>query len=119
MADFMNNTHKFEDCRDADAANNTITKFTSTIFNKGRANWLRSCPVPCQQKVYDVKVQQFHSNSIHVKSDPKTVYLYLYYDSFVIEESVESLVYGVGSFLVYGVGSFLVSGLKFNNHFTI
>ncbi len=108
----MSNTDKFENCRDADAAKNTIRKFTNTIFTKEREKWLRFCPVPCQQKVYDVNVQKYHSNSMSSeKSNPKSVYLFLHYDSFVIEESVESL--------VYDIGSVFVAGIKYINHFTI
>jgi hypothetical protein len=59
--------------------------------------------MPCQQKFYNLDVKIFHSNSMsNVNVTPNTAYLFLSYDSFVIEESVESLVYDVGSFFVAG-----------------
>ncbi len=112
MEEFINSAHKFGECRDKDAANNTLNKFIETIFSMGREKWLRSCPLPCHQKVYDVNVQKFHSNSMSsVNWSANAVHLFLSFDSFLIEESIESL--------VYDVGSFFAAGLKFINHFTI
>ena len=107
----MSNTHKFGDCKSNETANNTLNTFTNTVFTEGREAWLKSCPVPCKQNVFDVSVRNYHSNSMsNVNLNPNTFYLFLSYDSFVIEESVESL--------VYDVGSFFAAGLKFIDYFT-
>ena len=68
--------------------------------------WLTSCPLPCSQAVYDAKMSMYHNNGRASKSTPEeerfyknNFYLSFSYETFAVEEHVETLIYDTGNFL--------------------
>ena len=102
------NQHHLNLCTDKSSAGNTLNNFQNLAYHQKREVWLNACPLPCKQIVYVVNVRKFHlnnfiENSIEteemVKMSKEAVFLRIGYDSFVIEEIVESLFYDAASFL--------------------
>ena len=81
----------------------TYRKFNEITFNSEKKKWLSTCPVPCKQTIYTTKIRTIHRNTaFELSQEYENVYVFFFlisYDSFVIEVSVETLVYDIGSFL--------------------
>ena len=68
--------------------------------------WLQQCPLPCQQTVYDVKVNRYHKNNL-VGHDEHFVnqlqrhgaVIGFRFETFAVHKHVETLVIDTGSFL--------------------
>ena len=77
-------------------------------FDGRPANY--GCPLPCQQNSYNLKLNYFHKNS-WIDTDgksgiiPDSFSLAVAYNTLIVEERVESLVYDVGSFLAAAGGN--------------
>lgn len=78
---------------------------------KDKQEWLSRCPSPCEQTVFDFKIQKHHQNTI--SGDKRInatliatgVMFLLQYEKFVIEEHVETLIYDTGNFLAQAGGN--------------
>ena len=97
--------HNLNFCQDKVSAVNTLQESTNMISDLERQIWLNVCQLPCEQIVYDVKIKKFHLNNLIDTDDTEqfsndVIILKLAYDSFIIEERVESLFYDSASFLV-------------------
>ena len=91
-----------KNCSDEVSATNTYFKFAEYACQNPRKKWLLACPVPCQQTTYVPVVRNFHANSWYEPSKsetvPKCVYFTFAYESFLVEVSVETLMYDSGNF---------------------
>jgi hypothetical protein len=103
---FLTMINNITDCKDKVSAGKTLSAFTDIIYYKNRAKWTSACPPPCTQKSYSLDVKKYHTNSwIEYDNQPfedvsKTaVGFSLAYETFLIEEQVETLVYDAGNFL--------------------
>ena len=93
------------ECQDRKSAQENINIFTDMLYYK-RLLWLRECPLPCKQKVYDAKVFKFHSNTLIGRDEKLTkeirknaVLFGIGYETFAVHENVEALVYDTGMLL--------------------
>lgn len=119
MEDFIDHRNKLDQCRDLSSARNTLDQFTKITYYNDKELWMTTCPVPCHQMVFTVKLSQFHLNNrlefLNVTANEiltKYISLSLGFDSFAIEEGEENLVYDAGTFLASGLQS--VSGILSN-----
>jgi len=110
MEDFIDHRNKLDQCRDLSSARNTLDQFTKITYYNDKELWMTTCPVPCHQMVFTVKLSQFHLNNrlefLNVTANEiltKYVSLSLGFDSFAIEEREENLVYDAGTFLASGL----------------
>jgi len=92
-------------CENDLSANTTYQQYFDVIFKEGRENWLMECPVPCNQTIYEIDLQQFHQNNNGAEGNKslaligKGVMFSLEYNKFVLEQHVENLIYDTGNFL--------------------
>ena len=86
-------------CRDEISALNTLNKFVDLAYSVERKNWFNSCPIPCKLIVYEAKQRNFHKNAVFGFYDKQALYFSIGYESFIIEVSIETLLYDIGSFL--------------------
>ncbi len=119
MEDFIDHRNKLDQCRDLSSARNTLDQFTKITYYNDKELWMTTCPVPCHQMVFTVKLSKFHLNNrlefLNVTANEiltKYISLSLGFDSFAIEEREENLVYDAGTFLASGLQS--VSGILSN-----
>ena len=106
MEFFLNMTNSIKDCEDKVSAGKALYEFTKIVYYANRAKWISACPPPCKQKSYSLDVKKFHTNSwIEHDYQPfkdvsqSAVGFSLAYETFVVEEQVETLVYDAGNFL--------------------
>jgi hypothetical protein len=111
--DFLGpNLTALDECKDRNAAAatfETIEKVKKDFMGK---TWRQGCPIPCSQISYVTSFSFFHENS---KLDPagKKVLaeidfsfgIYLFYETLMTEEHLETLIYDVGAFLAAGGGN--------------
>ncbi len=106
MEFFLGMTNNISNCEDRVSASKALYEFTKTVYYANRAKWTSACPPPCKQKSYSVDVKKFHTNS-WIEHDYQSfkdvsqsaVVFSLAYETFVVEEQVETLVYDAGNFL--------------------
>ena len=105
MEEFLTNTSILKECQDEISGLKTYTTYGDLLFSTKRKNWLKACPIPCKQTVYQPNVRRYHYNIwMPLLNNPrkevlqKFVFFSLAYDTFVREVSVETLVYDAGSF---------------------
>ena len=103
---FLNGTNELENCQDVASATNAIRHFGMVAYLKEKEQMLASCPLPCKQLSYEVNVRKFHTNTWVVYDDQPIadiaetgVSISLSYESLIVEERIETLVYDVGNFL--------------------
>ena len=106
MEFFLGMTNNISNCEDRVSAGKALYEFTQTVYYANRAKWASACPHPCKQKSYSLDVKKFHTNSwIEHDYQPfkdvsqSAVGFSLAYETFVVEEQVETLVYDAGNFL--------------------
>jgi len=107
MEYLLSNINKYSECQDKTSAAKTISEFSNLIYNTNREKWSLACPPPCTQKSYSVNLKKYHTNSwieFDAKQPGKDVSKYIAaltmsYETFVVEEQVETLVYDAGNFL--------------------
>ena len=75
-------------------------------YLKEKEKMIASCPIPCKQRSYDVTLRKYHTNTWVVYDDQPLadisetgVALSLSYESLIVEERIETLVYDIGNFL--------------------
>ena len=93
------------ECKDRESAQGNVNIFTDMLYSK-KFLWLRECPLPCEQTVYDAKIVRFHANSL-VGRDEKmsneirksAVLLGIGFETFAVHDHIENLVYDAGNFL--------------------
>jgi len=100
----------YNECKSMDDAYKTHNLFLNLVYSKGQKEWLAECPVPCNQTVYDLKLQKYHRNTIAGKGNmsqlqSNDVVFTLHYEKFVTEEHVETLIYDTGNFLAQAGGN--------------
>lgn len=68
--------------------------------------WLMNCPLPCRQSLYDAKMTMYHRNahaSILTQEEEQLYkqgfYFTFGFETFAVEEHVETLIYDSGNFL--------------------
>ena len=109
---FLNLTSKFPECQSKEDAVQMYRVYRSLLKQyKGNLELL-GCPFPCFTRTYNVKWIDFHKNSLIEDTKlyeeeflAQYYYLTFSYNSFTIEEKVETLVYDIGSFLT-SIGPF-------------
>jgi hypothetical protein len=99
----MNETFSNE-CQNLKAANETLAKWVELIYFEEKNIWLRQCPIPCEQTVFDAEISYYHENTffwagiVRNEYDNKQI-LYLGYETFDTEKHTETLIYNMGNFL--------------------
>ena len=103
LEDLLPKTELLKNCSDAVSALDTYINFNTVAYHSLGRNWHRTCPLPCQQKNYEVTVRNFHLNSwfdyVNNETMPNFIYFVLGYESFIVEVSVETWMYDAGNFL--------------------
>ena len=101
----------FKECENDDNARKTYNQFVNLVQRDSKKEWISECPVPCEQTIFDLKLEKYHQNSIVKQGNSshplvsKGVMFLLQYDKFVIEEHVETLIYDTGNFLAQAGGN--------------
>ena len=110
MEHFIDNTTNLSQCRDVTSARNTLDQLTKMTYFNERELWMATCPVPCHQTVFTVKLSPFHlNNRLDFLNETSKeimknyVTLTMGFNTFAIEEREETLVYNAGSFLAAGL----------------
>ena len=103
------NTSTLPECDDENSGRKTYQEFYVNLYNKNREDWLQTCPLPCNQTVYDIDLQRYHKynmpNPILDKDGKLGVMLKLKYETLAVEEQVETLVYDAANFLAQAGGN--------------
>ena len=103
MDDILSHTNHLDICKDKPSAIHTYRKLVDITYTPAKKTWLSACPIPCKQTIYTTKIKNIHRNTVfelsQVYENVNVFYLLISYDSFVVEVSVETLVYDIGSFL--------------------
>ena len=112
MEEILGRENNLEPCQNQDSAAYTIGQLKYVAFSDGKENWISACPIPCQQTSYDFTIRYFHETSL---VDPENILgenfsassamFSLGYETLLIEEHVESLVYDVTNFLAAAGGN--------------
>ena len=104
--------NNFKPCQDNVTAANTATHLLNVAFIGDKENWLTACPVPCKQISYDANIRYFHetsfldpSNSFIENFSASFIVLSISYETLLIEEHEESLVYDITNFLAAAGGN--------------
>jgi hypothetical protein len=102
LEEFLTNSSHLDICKDQISAQNTFRKFVDLAYSIERKNWLSACPIPCKQTIYEASVRNYHKNSVFTNpkepNDYNVAHFSIAYETFLIEVSVETLVYDIGSF---------------------
>ena len=97
------------ECTDAISGQNTMEVAFEKILFTLDEEWLRNCPMPCNQTVFELNLQKFHKHNMPVSYKDQTgttgVAFLLKYESLVIEEHEETLVYNTANFLAQTGGN--------------
>lgn len=99
------------ECPDYTSARKAFTEYFHLIFYKEREDWLSECPVPCDQTIFDIRLDKFHQNNLGGERNFSNeliaagVMFILKYNKFVVEKQVETLVYDTGNFLAQAGGN--------------
>ena len=103
---FLNLTSKLPECQSKEDAVQMYRAYRSLLKQYQGNLDLLGCPFPCFTRTYNVKWIDFHKNSLIEDTKlyeeeflAQYYYLTFSYNSFTIEEKVETLVYDIGSFL--------------------
>ena len=103
---FIHNNSGLPECANPLSAGNTIRHFTQVTYANEREKLSQACPTPCQQLSYTLNTRKYHTNTwIEYDNQPVEdfskvgVVLGMAYESFIVEERIESLVYDLGTFL--------------------
>ena len=124
---FLADNASLEKCKNDNLAfNSTVSLIDFLIYEKDK--WLQRCPVPCTQTIYQLTVTRFHQNSFIYQGNINTnngmfYLLYMNYDTFAVEKTIEMLRYdlldfftqaggNLGLFLGCSCFSFLLSSIK-------
>ena len=80
--------------------------FTKVTYMEEKEQLLKSCPLPCDQVSYDINVRKYQTTSWVIYDDQGIedisqtgVSLALSYESLLVEERIETLVYDTGNLL--------------------
>ena len=110
--DFLGNLTRLDECRDRKAAAETFEKIEKVKKDFMGAAWKRGCPIPCSEISYVATLSFFHENSRLDPTGKKILSeidfsfgIYLFYETMMVEEHLETLIYDVGEFLAAGGGN--------------
>ena len=99
-------------CQDNMSAANTALYFVHVAYYGDKDKWLSACPLPCKQISYNANIRYFHEtsfldpyNSYGEKFSASFIVLTISYETLLIEEHEESLVYDVTNFLAAAGGN--------------
>ena len=93
-------------------AANTAVHFVNVAYNGDKDKWLSACPVPCKQISYNANIRYFHEtsfldpyNSFGENFSDAFIVFSISYETLLIEEHEESLVYDITNFLAAAGGN--------------
>jgi hypothetical protein len=72
LKDYVEDHGNLELCKDRQSAETTLAQIKNVFYYKESENWIKTCPLPCQQTVYTAKMTQFHK----VKGLPQFKWLF-------------------------------------------
>jgi len=108
LTEFLN-TSSMPECNDEPSGQNTYAEFYVKMYNNNREDWLNTCPIPCNQTVYDIDLQRYHRYNmpkpIKDESGQQGIMLSLKYENLATEEQVETLIYDATNFLAQAGGN--------------
>ena len=108
LTEFLDTT-ALPECADLTSGQHTMEESFEKLFFMIHEEWLLSCPLPCNQTIFEVDVQRYHKHNVprsySDKSGATGVVLLLKYQDFIVEEQVESLVYSTATFLAQAGGN--------------
>ena len=112
MEEILGKENTLAPCQDSNSSAKTANQLMEIAFRDGKENWLSACPVPCKQTSYDANIRYFHKsavidteNSLGENFSDSKVMFALGYETLLIEEHAESLVYDVTNFLAAAGGN--------------
>ena len=112
METLLGNGNTLKQCQDRSSSINTTKLLVYVAFDDGKERWLSHCPIPCKQTSYDANIRYFHKsavidtdNSLGENFSDSKVMFALGYETLLIEEHAESLVYDVTNFLAAAGGN--------------
>ena len=98
-----------KECDNIFAAENCSAWLSSTILST--KNWIENCPIPCYQTTYNYRLEYFHKNK-YIGSqndvdlvDESTFTFFITFDTLLVEERSEALVYDGVNFLTAAGGN--------------
>jgi len=99
-----------QDCISRENAAHVFGLFANFVKNNIYSNTFLGCSFPCKQIGYHYKLSNYHINtwintSENVQNVEEVVYLVVTFNSFLVEERVETLVYDFGNFLAAAGGN--------------
>ena len=99
-------------CQDNVSAANTAVYLVYVAYNGDKDKWLSACPLPCKQISYNANIRYFHEtsfldpyNSFGENFSAAFIVLSISYETLLIEEHEESLVYDITNFLAAAGGN--------------
>ena len=99
-------------CQDNVTAANTANHLVNVAYYGDKDKWLSACPVPCKQISYNANIRYFHETSFLDPSNKFSdnflasfIMLAISYETLLIEEHEESLVYDITNFLAAAGGN--------------
>ena len=97
----VDSSSNFMKCKENSEAFATLTLLSDTARRFQKDPSQMGCPLPCKRRKYLMHFQYYHSTSVMGKLFRENEFtLYYFYESFIVEERKESLVYDFSTFLV-------------------
>ncbi len=99
-----------ENCKSRESAAHVFHLFASFVLNNSYNNTYLGCTLPCKQTSYNYKLYNYHINnwintSEHFNNSEEYVHFSISFNSLLVEERVENLVYDFGNFLAAAGGN--------------
>ena len=83
-----------------------MQQFMYLLYQDGKVEMLKTCPVPCQQTTYITKINKFHKNTFVYSANGSSagnsssfVFMSIGYETLNTELHFETLIYDTGNFL--------------------
>jgi hypothetical protein len=97
-------------CVDEDEGKDSIRKFQNIFLDFAGNSDGYGCPLPCERLSYSYTLNTLHSNSLLFEipqnfTEKDVYFLMFYFQTFVVEKQVETLVYDLGGFLAAAGGN--------------
>ena len=100
---------KMDECQNEEIASEILWEYGSFLADFVVKPWFYGCPVPCLQTNYKFTLDTLHKNTIKFPfygPDDQSYHIFAhFFETFDVEEKIESLEYDFGNFLVAAGGN--------------
>jgi hypothetical protein len=104
ILEFSWNNPDIRECDNLAEARETVNTTAQLILEYLRSPESFGCPLPCERNYYNHNLNHVHENAgtnepLSFDEGNTYFYIFFYYNTFIIEQHIETLIYDVGGFL--------------------